>query len=158
MNTLRFKAVAFAAAVMLFLAGAIAAPQDYEVAGVKVTLLSVKRIPGDKLELRWQYTNTTSLPKTLGESFQGMGSSEAYSLTWGTYVADPVGNIKYDVVKQPNGEPVAGSHAGRKRFVLGPRTTYMTWAQTVAPPANVKSVTVYIPGVEPFNAVTISGQ
>jgi|GEM_PF-3296646 len=158
MIMLRIRAAAIAVAGVLFLLGALAPPQDYEVDGVKVTLLSLKRIPGDKVELRWEYSNTTSAPKTLGESFSGMGSSEAYSLTWGTYIADPVNNIKYDVIKQPNGEPVAGSHAGRKRFVLGGHKTYSTWAQIVAPPASVKSVNVYIPGVEPFNSVTIAGQ
>lgn len=156
MNIMRLSAAAVAAAGLLFLIGALGPPQDYEVDGVKVAVVSLKRIPGDKLELRWQYTNTTALPKTLGESFSGMGSSEAYSLTWGAYVIDPANNLKYDILKLPNGEPVAGSHGPGKRFVLGPHKTYTTWAQLVAPPASVKTVSVVIPGVEPFTSIAIA--
>jgi hypothetical protein len=54
------------------------AVNDYEVDGVEVGLLSVKRISDGSLTVKWEYRNKTNEPKRLAENFDGMGSSAAW--------------------------------------------------------------------------------
>jgi hypothetical protein len=127
---------------------------DYQVDGVKVTLLSVARTSGDTITVRWQYRNESSEPQKIGETFRGMGSSEAYSLVWDSYVADTGSKTKYTVLKDSRGEPVAAAHGGSKLVTLAPKAALSTWAK-FAVPADVKQVTVVVPGVEPFEDIPI---
>jgi hypothetical protein len=129
---------------------------DYEVEGVEVALLSVKRISDGSLTVKWEYRNKTDEPKRLGESFPGMGSSEAYSLVWHAYLADARGKIKYPVAKDQRGNPVAAAHAAGKVVTLGPKKTTSTWAKFISVPADVKKISVFIPGTQPFEDVPIS--
>jgi hypothetical protein len=71
------------------------ATNAYEVEGVEVALLSVKRISNGSLTVTSEYRNTTGQPKRLGESFTGMGSSEAGSLVYFSYLADAKTKIEY---------------------------------------------------------------
>jgi len=43
---------------------------DYEVEGVEVDLLSVKRVSDGTLTVTWEYRNKTDPPKKLGASFE----------------------------------------------------------------------------------------
>jgi hypothetical protein len=131
------------------------AVNDYEVDGVEVALLSVKRVSDGTLTVKWEYRNKTAQPKKLGESFGGMGSSEAYSLVWHAYLVDGRNRMKYPVVKDTRGEPVAGKHGPGKVVMLGPKKTLGTWAKFIAVPAEVTKISVFIPGVQPFEDVPI---
>jgi hypothetical protein len=128
---------------------------SYEVDGVEVALLSVERTSGGTITARWQYRNTTSQPKKLGESFGGMGSSEAFSLVWDAYVTDTGARMKYPILKDTKGEPVAAHHGGGKVVALPAKGTTSVWAKFLVP-AEVKMVTVVVPGVEPFEDVNIA--
>ena len=128
---------------------------SYEVDGVRVALLSVQRVADGTVTVKWQYRNDTDEPKHLGESFTGMGSSEAYSLAYYAYLTDARDMMKYPVLKDTRGVPVAAKHAGRKVVVLAPHKTLDTWAKFMAPPAGTTKVSVYIPGAQPFEEVTI---
>jgi len=133
------------------------AVNDYEVDGVEVALLSVKRISDGTLTLQWQYRNKTNEPKNLGESFKGMGWSEPFSLVYDAYVVDARNKTKYPVLKDTRGNLVAGKHPGtRKVVVLGPKQTLGAWAKFMAPPADAKKISVFIPGAQPFEDVSIS--
>jgi hypothetical protein len=129
---------------------------DYEVDGVEVALLSVKRVSDGTLTVKWSYRNKTNEPKKLGESFEGMGSSEAYSLVWHAYLVDAKNKMKYPVVKDSSGDPVAARHAPGKVVILGPKKTLNTWAKFIAVPAGTKKISVFIPGTQPFEDVPIS--
>ena len=131
------------------------ATSDYEVDGVKVALLSVQRVSDGTVTVKWQYSNDTDEPKRLGESFTGMGSSEAYSLAYHAYLTDVRDNMKYPVLKDTRGEPVAAKHAAGKVVVLGPHKTLSSWAKFMAPPPGTTKVSVYIPGAQPFEDVPI---
>jgi len=129
---------------------------DYEVAGVEVALLSVKRVSDGTLTVKWEYRNTTDQPKKLGESFKGMGWSEPFSLVYDAYLVDARNRMKYPVVKDTRGDLVAGKHPGRSKVVvLGPKQTLGTWAKFIAVPAEVTKISVFIPGVQPFEDVAI---
>jgi hypothetical protein len=41
-------------------------------------------------------------------------------------------------------------------FVLGPKKTLGEWAKFMAPPADAKKISVFIPGTQPFEDVPIS--
>lgn len=127
----------------------------YEVDGVEVALMSVERTNPNEITVRWQYRNTTGEPKNLGESFHGMGSSEAFSLVWEAYVVDPMARMKYPILKDTRGTPVGTRHAGRKVVTLAGKGTTSVWAK-FAVPVSAAKLTVYLPGTEPFENVTAS--
>ncbi len=131
------------------------AVSDYEVEGVEVDLLSVKRVSDGTLTVKWEYRNKTDQPKKLGASFRGMGWSEPFSLVYDAYLVDARNRMKYVVVRDTRGDLVAGKHAGRKVVVLEPRKTLGTWAKFMAVPAEVSKISVFIPGTQPFEDVAI---
>jgi hypothetical protein len=136
-------------------APAALATADYEVPGVEVALLSVKRISDGTITVKWEYRNKTDQAKKLGESFKGMGWSEPYSLVYDAYLVDARNRMKYPVVKDTRGDLVAGKHGGRKVVVLGPKQTLGTWAKFIAVPPEVRKISVFIPGTQPFEDVAI---
>ncbi len=129
---------------------------DYEVSGVEVALLSVKRVSDGTLTVKWEYRNKTGEAKKLGESFKGMGWSEPFSLVYDAYLVDARNKMKYPVVKDTRGDLVAGKHPGHSKVVvLAPKQTLGEWAKFMAVPADVKTISVFIPGVAPFEDVPI---
>jgi hypothetical protein len=128
---------------------------DYEVDGVKVALMSVQRDNPNEITVRWQLRNTTAAPVTVGESFGGSGSSEAYSLVWESYVLDPVGRVKYPILKDDSGTPVAARHGGSKAVTLVGNKTLSLWAKFEVP-AQAAKLSVYLPGTEPFENVAVA--
>ena len=133
-------------------ANACCGTHAYEVDGVEVTLISAERPNPEEITLRWRYQNTTSTPKDIGGSFHGMGSSEAFSLVWEAYVADPAAKIKFPILKDSRGTPVAYRHGGSKVVRLGPKEGTTVWAKFQVP-ASAGPLTVYLPGTEPFENV-----
>jgi len=125
----------------------------YEVDGVEVSLMSVERVNPNEITVRWRYQNTTASPKNIGASFHGMGSSEAFSLVWDAYVADPIAKVKYPILKDSQGTPVASRHGGRKVVALAAKAAMTVWAKFQVP-ASVGKMSVYLPGTEPFENVT----
>ncbi len=137
-------------------AAPVLATGDYEVEGVEVALLSVKRVSDGTLTVKWEYLNKSDKPKKLGESFKGMGWSEPFSLVYDAYLVDARNRMKYAIVKDTKGNLVAGKHPGKgKVFVLEPGKTLGTWAKFIAVPPDVKKISVFIPGVAPFEDVAI---
>ena len=128
----------------------------YEVDGVEVALMSVERNNPNEITVRWQYRNTTGEPKKIGESFHGMGSSEAFSLVWDAYVVDPIAKLKFPILKDDKGTPAGARHEGRKTVTLTAKETKSVWAKFQVPESHEK-LTVYLPGTEPFENVTVSG-
>lgn len=125
----------------------------YEVDGVEVSLMSVERVNPNEITVRWKYQNTTSSPKNIGASFHGMGSSEAFSLVWDAYVADPIAKLKFPILKDDRGTPVGYKHGGRKVVTLPPKEALSVWAKFQVP-ENVGKMSVYLPGTEPFENVS----
>ena len=140
-------------------AGAKPAPigvNAYEVDGVEVALISVKRISDGSLTATWEYRNTTDEPKRLGASFTGMGSSEAWSLVYHSYLADAKTRIEYPVAKDIHGEPVGSKHGAGKVVVLPPHKTMSVWAKFLSVPQTLSKISVFVPGTAPFEDVPIT--
>ena len=131
--------------------------QDYEVSGVEVVLLSVKRTSDGFVTLKWAYQNTTNSPKTIGANTGAMEGAwgAPYSLAWDVSVG--AAGATYKVPPGTHGGLMAGSHAGpAKTVVVGAKQTYATWAKIAGVPKDVTKVTVYIQGTDPFEEIPIS--
>ena len=125
---------------------------DFEVTGVEVTLLELKRTSGDTLTARWRYRNTGTDTKELTKS---TGWTDSWRLAWDSYLIDGVNKKKYLLLKGADGMPIAAAH-GSGSITLGGGQTLNTWAKYPAPPEDVQKVSLYLPGVAPFEDVPIS--
>jgi hypothetical protein len=128
------------------------AVQDYEVEGVKVELLSVKRTSDGFLTVRWQYRNTTDQPKIIGANTGAMAGawSAPYSLSWDLRVIAAGKELKVP------GQTMAAKHA-KKVTVLPGKKVLANWAKVPDPGPDVQKVSVTLQGVPgPFDEVPIS--
>jgi hypothetical protein len=129
--------------------------QEHEVGDVDVLLLEVKRTSGDTLTVRWKYVNKSGERKQLTN--QRTGWIDPYRLSYGAYILDAAHKMKYTLLTDPDKRPVAGRHGGQNSFIyLGPKKTLSTWAKFPAVPVGVDKVTIFIPGVPPFEDVPVS--
>jgi hypothetical protein len=131
---------------------------DYDVPGVQIVLLSLKRGSDGYLTLRWAYRNTTTSPKTIGGDSTAMNGawSANYSLAYDAYIT--AAGKQYQAVRTSGGM-LAEKHGGTfasKTIVVGANQTYTTWAKFKDPGAEVSKVSVYLQGVPPFEDVPIS--
>jgi len=74
----------------------------------------------------------------------------------GAYPTDIRNNTKYPLLKDTRGEPVGSAHAGGKAVTLKPKQTLNQWAKFRTPSKDTTKISVYIPGVQPFEDVAIS--
>jgi hypothetical protein len=125
---------------------------DHEVSGVEVTLMELKRTSGDTVTAKWRVTNKDKEKKQLSKA---TGWTDAYKLSFDSYLVDPANKKKYLVLKDSSGKPIAAAH-GSGAIKLEGGKTISTWAKYPAPPAGVDKVSVYLPGVAPFEDVPLS--
>jgi hypothetical protein len=132
----------------------VIATADHEVAGVEVALLEVKRTAGDTLTIRFRYTNKSAARKTIQHGGQGL---DAWRFGSDVYFVVPGTNQKYTPAKDADGYPVAARHDEfGTGITLAPKRIVNTWAKFPAPPAEVETITVYLPGAPPFEDVAIA--
>jgi len=86
---------------------------------------------------------------------RGTLPTNVFSTAYAAYLTDVRSNMKYPVLRDTRGDPVAASHGGRKVVVLAPHKTLNTWAKFKVPPPTTTKVSVYIPGAQPFEEVAI---
>ena len=128
------------------------AVQDYEVEGVKVELLGVKRTSDGFLTVTWQYRNTTSQPKNIGANTGAMAGawSAPYSLSWDMRVI--AAGKEYKVP----GQTMAAKHA-KKVTVLAGNKVLSNWAKVPDPGPDVQKVSVSLQGIPmPFDDVPVT--
>ena len=124
------------------------AEADFEVGGVKVALLELKRT-STGITARWQYRNETD-----GEVKAALGGTvggDHQRLARNAYLLDAATKTKYGVEKDTDGKLLAAQHG---EFVHGvtlkPKQTVNTWAKFPSLPETTKRVTVIIAGAPPF--------
>lgn len=128
------------------------AVQDYEVEGVKVELLGVKRTSDGFLTVTWQYRNTTDQPKTVGANTGAMEGawSAPYSLSWDMRVIAAGKELKVP------GHTMAAKHA-KKITVIPAHKVLANWAKVPDPGPDVQKVSVSLQGIPmPFDDITIT--
>jgi hypothetical protein len=129
------------------------AVEAHQVDGVEVALMEVKRTSGETVTVKWRYRNLTDEAKELGHGGDGM---YAWRLAVGAYLLDTKNKTKLEVVKDADGYPIAARNETMSfEAKLGPKETVNTWAKFAAPPADVKTVTLNLPGAPPFEDVAI---
>ena len=126
--------------------------EEHDVGGVEVELREVQRARGDTLNVRWRYTNTTQGDKLLAT---GLGWYTPYKLAGDTYLVDPLNQKKYLVITDAERTPVVSRFGGEHEVVLGAGQTVNSWAKFPAPPPDVETISVCIPGVMPFEEIPI---
>lgn len=130
------------------------AMEEHESGGVEVALLQVRRAGGDTLNVRWRYRNGTQEEKTL---FAGNATwYTPYKLAADAYLIDHV-NQKKHLVLTAEDYPITSQTSTHSYGVLTLNSggTISAWAKFPAPPANVQTISVYIPGTPPFEDVPI---
>lgn len=66
-------------------------------------------------------------------------------------------DVAHDDNKLPIAPKMSTSERGCSGYIcVGPKETLNTWAKFSAPPERVKTISVYIPRVEPFENVPIT--
>lgn len=128
---------------------------DHEISGIQVTLLELKRSPGDTITARWRYSNSN--PKKT-QLTKGTGWTDGWKLAWDSYLIDAANKKKYLLLMDSEGKPIAAKHAGSAggSINIEPGQSITTWAKYPAPPAGVKKISLYITGAPPFEDVLIS--
>jgi hypothetical protein len=119
--------------------------QDANAEGVTVEITSLKRTSGDSVTVRCAYLNSGSNEQNL-KNMGGVGSMDD------AYLIDGKNKKKYLVVKDSDGNPLVGAPAYGS-LPAGKRT--LCWARFPAPPPDVGTVSVFLPGAPPFEDVPI---
>jgi hypothetical protein len=89
---------------------------------------------------------------------QGSTQAEPDFVYREVYLMDLAGGKKYEVLKDEKGSYIAALRQGwsdRWSQRLEPGATYTVWIKFPAPPPEVKSVTLQVPGIPPFEDVPI---
>jgi hypothetical protein len=126
--------------------------QEHET-GVEVTLVEARRTAGDSVTVKWRYRNT--LPNEVKIAKGGSNWSDAYQLTMGAFLIDPVNRKKYLVITDSERNPLTSKHGDWQGVTLAPGQVLSSWAKFPAPPPGVEKVTITLPGVPPYEDVPI---
>ena len=124
--------------------------------GLDVALLSVKRASDNTLNVKWRYINRTDDEITLCKLGSAVNCHPANGSSWlaNVYIVDNANQKKHLVVRA-NKNPMTTKV--KRDTKLSPGGTYKVWAKFPAPPVEVESVSIYIPGTAPIEDVRIEG-
>ena len=131
------------------------ATHDFRVEGVEVALMEVTRTAPETVTVKWEYRNKNAKPAELAADSKGW--SDPYRLSWDTYLLLPDGTTKIPVMRDNDHKPIAAIHGGvnQLNITVAPQKTLKTWAK-YSVPADVKTVTIVLTGVEPFESVEVT--
>jgi hypothetical protein len=133
-------------------ASADAMAQDHDT-GAQVTLVECRRTGGDSVTVKWRYRNATNASIKLSKG--GSAWRDSYQLTADAFFIDPVNKKKYLVITDDQRLPLSSKHGDWQGVSLEPGQTLNAWAKLPAPPADVETITVTLPGVAPFERVPV---
>ena len=116
--------------------------------------MRVKRSSGNTLNIYWTYTNNSSEEKKLTEGCYGWLCK--YRAASDAYIIDNINQKKHLVVKA-DGKPITSNKSmlGREN-TLEPGATINVWAKFPAPPNDIETISLYLPGIPPIEDVQIT--
>ncbi len=129
------------------------AVEDHQIDGIEVSLLKVRRSSDSTLTVNWKYTNTTNEKIKLADQ-----ATHEHDSGWiaQAYLIDNVNQKKHPVVRAvPSNSPLTSKNISWS-IHIEPGSSYKVWAKFPVPPADVKSISIYIPGISPIEDVPIS--
>ena len=125
--------------------------------GLDVALLRLRRASDNTLNIQLRYINNTDEEVALcARSQEGLLKcyrNDGSSWLANIYIVDNINQKKHQIVRA-GGEPMT-TKVNAKLAVLSPGSSYKVWAKVPAPPADVESVSVYIPGTIPMEDISI---
>ena len=130
------------------------AVHPFSVEGVDVALMEVIRTAPEVVTVKWEYRNKTAAPQKLAVDSKGW--SDPYRLSWDTYLLGADGKTQIKIMKDSDGHPVAARNGTPNQLAITvpAKKTLKTWAK-YSVPADTKTVTVVLTGVEPFENVEV---
>ena len=130
------------------------AVHQFSVEGVDVALMEVTRTAPEVVTVKWEYRNKTASPQKLASDSKGW--SDPYRLSWATYLLGADGKTKIKVMKDSDGHPVAARNGTPNQLAITvpAKKTLKTWGK-YSVPADTKTVSVVLTGVEPFENVEV---
>ncbi len=132
----------------------VLATAEHEAGGVKVELLEVKRDSPTVVTARWRYRNESAQPKQLTNNRTGW--IDPYRLSSESYLLDEEKRVKFEVSRDSDRRPMASRNGQPNQFIsVRPKQTIEVWAKYIVP-ESVKTVTVAIEGVRPFEKIEIA--
>ena len=129
------------------------AVEPHELDGVEVALMEVKRSSGNTLNVYWNYTNSSSEEKKLTDECSGWYCK--YMLGGDAYIIDN-SNQKKHLVVRADGRPISSELSLGWKNTIAPGNRINVWAKFPAPPKDVETISVYIPGIPPIEDVQIT--
>jgi hypothetical protein len=84
----------------------------------------------------------------------GSDDAKAYVYPEDTYVLDAAGGKKYEVLKDSDGKWLASSNTSHSLYKAG--DTHRAWYKFLAPPADVKAISITLKECEPLEDVPIT--
>lgn len=117
---------------------------DSDISGISLELTSVQK-SGDTIMIRFKYISTRDEPTRIDK--------EAGQQVADLYYVDAGNKKKYPVIKDTADKPLSSN---LDYFEVKPGETKAGWAKFPAPPADVTTISVYIPGAPPFENVPIA--
>lgn len=117
---------------------------DSDISGIAIELTSIQK-SGDNITVRFKYISTRDKPTRIDKD-SGQQVSDMY------YV-DPKNKKKYPVIKDTEGKPLSSN---LDYFEVPAGEAKAGWAKFPAPPADVTTISVYLPGAPPFENVPLT--
>ncbi len=128
----------------------VLAVSAYTLDGVSIELLNISRTGADAITVRWQYRTRVV------EGIHLDTSDDPLDLMRDAYLYDRVHKKKYMVIKDNTGQPVTNIHSDNTSLIITPDAPLVVSAKFPAPPDNIKRISVYLPGVRPFEDLVFS--
>lgn len=119
------------------------------VPGVRAEIVGLSRSRGEVLTLEFRIVNDGDRAFESGGKFRETGG-DPYDSVSGVYLLDQENGKKYLVLRDSEGQPVAGTFDK-----IPAQSSALLWAKFPAPPADVDVVSVVIPHFAPADDVPI---
>jgi len=117
---------------------------DSDLSGISLELTSVQKT-GDTIMVRFKYINTRDKAVRI--------DNETHQQVSDMYYVDAKNKKKYPIVKDTQNTPLSSN---LDYFEIGAGDTKAGWAKFPAPPPDVMTISVYLPGAPPFENVPVA--
>jgi hypothetical protein len=117
---------------------------DSDLSGISIEVTSVQKT-GDTIMIRFKYISAREKATRI--------DSETNQEVNQMYYVDSKNKKKYLIIKDTENHPLSSALT---YFEVGPGETKPAWAKFAAPPPDVTTISVYIPGAPPFENVPIA--
>ena len=126
-------------------------------AGVTLEIIDIKRTSDGFLQVSFRYRNPTNKPIKLyrGVLFVTAETDTSSYLIKSIYYVDPKNQLKYGIVSDENGRPLASPVRGKDVIAPAKDVSPTYWVKLASPDDDVRKVSFYFPDVPPIEDVPL---